>query len=106
MKNAGANFANQLKKKLDKFPKYTVVQLGLSMTGGAEKPYEHEVAAGKYDANLSELFKGLKALDVPVYVRIGYECNGPWNGYEPESYQKAFRQGVIPCHPWFCGGFG
>jgi hypothetical protein len=53
VKDAGANFANQLKKKLDEFPKYTVVQLSLSMTGGTEKHYEHEVAAGRYDANLA-----------------------------------------------------
>ncbi len=27
----------------------------------------------------------------PWYVRIGYEFNGGWNGYQPEAYQKAYK---------------
>ena len=89
----GAAFADNLKKKLAVFPKYTVVQLGLSMTrdGKPEEHYEHEVAAGKYDVQLIELLKSLKLLDIPLYIRIGYECNGSWNGYQPEKYKRAFR---------------
>ena len=91
--NAGTWCADSLKKKLRKFPKYTVVQLGLSMTedGKPEKHYEHEVAAGKHDTNLTILLNSLKRLDVPLYIRIGYELNGSWNGYQPEEYKKAFQ---------------
>jgi hypothetical protein len=93
VKNAGTNFANNLKKKLDEFPKYTVVQMGLSMTrdGKPEEHYEHDVAEGNYDEDLAVLLNSLKQLDVPLYIRIGYECNGRWNGYQPETYKKAFR---------------
>jgi len=89
----GARFAKSLKKKLREFPNYTVVQLGLSMTrdGKPEEHYEHDVAAGKYDKRLMVLLASLKQLDVPFFIRIGYECNGSWNGYQPEAYKKAFR---------------
>jgi arylsulfatase A-like enzyme len=93
-REAGRWFSDRLSKKLDAFPHRTMVQLGLAMTvdDRPENRYEHEVAAGKYDANLKELFEGLKKLNVPIYVRIGYEANGYWNGYQPESYKKAFRR--------------
>ena len=39
------------------------------------------VARGDYDTETEELAKALVALDVPVFVRIGYEFNGSWNGY-------------------------
>jgi len=93
VKGAGKGFAEGVKKKLSVFPKYTAVQLGLSMTtdGKPEEHYEHDVAAGKYDKQLVALFEGLKSLGVPIYIRIGYECNGYWNGYKPEEYKKAFQ---------------
>ena len=89
----GALFANNLKKKLRGFPRFTAVQLGLCMThdGKPEEHYEHDVAAGKYDTNLVVLLTSLKQLNVPFYIRIGYECNGSWNGYRPEAYKKAFQ---------------
>jgi Glycosyl hydrolase family 26 len=92
VKNDGAKFAEALKKKLGTFPKYTVVQLGLTMTrdGKPDEHYEHNVAAGIYDKNLYDLFTRLKQLDVPFYIRIGFECNGKWNGYAPDPYKKAF----------------
>jgi len=91
--NDGTLFTDKLKKKLCHFPKYTVVQLGLSMThdGKPEEHYEQDVAAGTYDENLTVLFSSLKQLDLPLYIRIGFECNGRWNGYQPETYKKAFR---------------
>lgn len=68
-------------------------QIGLGMTydGTPEKHYEFEVAQGMYDDNLLRLFDGLGEMGRPFFLRIGYECNGPWNGYPPESYQEAFR---------------
>jgi len=93
VRSASAKSADGLKKKLGVFPKYTALQLGMNMTkdGKPEEHYEHDVADGKYDKELVEMFKGLKALDVPIYIRIGYECNGYWNGYKPEEYKKAFQ---------------
>ncbi|MCC7144838.1 MAG: hypothetical protein IT443_00170 [Phycisphaeraceae bacterium] len=85
-------FVQSLREKLAGLPHYAVVQLGLSMTsdGRPERHYEQEVADGLHDEHLRELFAGLRELGVPVYLRIGYECNGSWNGSRPESYRKAF----------------
>ncbi len=70
-----------------------IPQYGISMThdGSPHQHYEHKVADGEYDENLRAICENLKALDRPLYLRIGYECNGSWNGYEPESYRRAFR---------------
>lgn len=77
---------------MDKYNWNLIPQLGLSMTkdGDPEKHYEQYVAEGLYDENVMKLINILKEWDRPVFVRIGYEFNGHWNGYQPESYKKAF----------------
>ncbi|MCC5807552.1 MAG: hypothetical protein JJU00_14610 [Opitutales bacterium] len=77
------------------------LQLGLSMTrdGTPEAHYEHEVAEGRHDAEISLLAEFLSSLERDVYLRVGYECNGPWNGYAPESYRAAFRRVVERLRP-------
>lgn len=69
-------------------------QIGLSMTrdGTPEEHYEQDVAAGKYDGHLQAFFEALQFAGRPFFLRIGYECNGPWNGYHPESYIEAFAR--------------
>ncbi|REK75131.1 glycosyl hydrolase [Paenibacillus paeoniae] len=92
-----------LKDKLDHFFKGVqsdlydygddvIPQIGLYMTmdGHPEKAFDHEVAEGKVDYNIEILVNELKALNRPVFLRIGYEFNGEWNGYKPESYKQAF----------------
>lgn len=70
------------------------LQLGLSMTtdGRPEERYEHLVADGQYDGQIDSLIQILKQLKMPVYIRIGYEFNGHWNGYKAEDYKKAYRR--------------
>jgi len=79
---------------LAKFHPGVALQVGLSMTkdGTPSLHYEQNVAAGKYDAQLHAILSGLLSLNVPIYLRIGYEFNGHWNGYEPETYRAAFRR--------------
>lgn len=74
---------------------YCVAQIGLSMTvdGTPSAHYEDEVAAGKCDAAIDALSRGIRDLGHPVILRIGYEFNGAaWNGYKSESYKAAFRR--------------
>lgn len=73
---------------------YVLPQLGLSMTsdGNPEHAYEHKVAAGEHDGNLRRAFAFWESTGRPLFLRIGYECNGPWNGYSPEEYIPAFRR--------------
>jgi len=70
-------------------------QLGLSFkTRGSDddqRAFARAIADGKFDANLRQLAGSIDALDRPVWVRVGYECNGFWNGYQPETYRPAFR---------------
>ncbi|MCC5847653.1 MAG: hypothetical protein JJU29_06105 [Verrucomicrobia bacterium] len=80
---------------LDRFPELPLMpQIGLGMTsdGSPEKHYEHDVASGVHDESLRALFEALGEMGRPFFLRIGYECNGPWNGYEPASYRDAFAR--------------
>lgn len=70
-----------------------VPQIGLSLnTGAAERHYEEEVASGADDAKLRQLVQGLRSLDRPVFLRIGYGFNAAQAGYEPDAYARAFRR--------------
>lgn len=42
----------------------------------------------------SNVIRSKKALGRPAFVRIGYEFNGRWNGYVPETYIPAWRRVV------------
>ncbi len=54
--------------------------------------HEEELAAGVHDSLLLVFGEWLNSLGSrPVFLRIGYEFAGEWNGYERESYVKAFR---------------
>lgn len=48
-------------------------------------------ANGVYDSVLKQYSDWLKTVDRPVYLRIGYEFDGPHNELEPEEYVKAYR---------------
>lgn len=80
---------------------HLIPQLGLLMTGVADDPhnqqehqperhYEEAVAAGKLDSYIEQLCDGLKGLNRSVYLRIGFEFNGPWFGYQPDEYRAAW----------------
>lgn len=77
---------------------FILPQLGLQLplNGG-----EAAVADGRYDAALETLRLSLLVLERPVFLRVGYEFNGQWNGYAPASYIGAFRRiaGVLHGDP-------
>jgi hypothetical protein len=52
------------------------------------------LASGALDSHLRDLGKCLAPLKHPVLLRPGFEFNGDWNGYEPQSFVKAFRRFV------------
>ena len=68
------------------------LQIGLNMTGGNDQGIglEDAVAQGEKDDNLAVFCDILERIALPAYVRIGYEFEGNWNGYRPESYREAF----------------
>ena len=79
---AGVSFADEL---LEKYPG-AIIQVGLYMVDALE-----DTAAGKYDANIDRLARWCKKAGVPVFLRIGYEFDGPHNHYDPQQYKTAYR---------------
>lgn len=64
---------------------YMPVQLGLYIVG-----IEDDIAAGLWDADIARFCNELNQLGYPLYIRIGYECNGSHNNYDPTNYKAAF----------------
>jgi hypothetical protein len=63
------------------------LQLGVWMVGALEG-----AARGEYDEQTDRLIAWLRGIDRPVFLRLGYECDLPANGYEPEAYVAAWRR--------------
>lgn len=59
---------------------------------------EKLIASGAYDTALESLRFNLLSLSRPIFLRVGYEFNGPWNGYAPQSYVAAFRRLATVLH--------
>ncbi|WP_238008694.1 carbohydrate-binding protein [Dactylosporangium sp. AC04546] len=45
----------------------------------------------QYRQNLDNLITYLRNTGRPVYLRVGYEFDGPWNCYNADFYKQAFR---------------
>ncbi len=88
---------NKVRKEITAFPN-VLPQIGLSMTveiHGPQTHYEHDVAEGKYDEAIDSFCKGCEELEIPIYVRLGFEFNGlAWNGYLPEAHVRAWKHVV------------
>lgn len=64
-----------------------LLAIGLYMVGDLPA-----VVAGERDANIELLGNFIRTANRPVLLRIGYEFDGSWNGYDPTLYQQAFRR--------------
>lgn len=65
---------------------HTVLQLGLWMVDDLQN-----ITSSKRDKQIKKLGQWIQTTRRPVYLRIGYEFDGPWNHYEPADYIKAYR---------------
>lgn len=82
-----------LKKQLEAIGNKSVMpQIGLSMTEGKDTGLgrDAEVAKGLHDESIESFCRALSNVGRPVYIRIGYEFEGRWNGYRPGTYKKSF----------------
>ncbi len=73
------------------------VHIGLNLAGiddqGANVPIDHLIAWDTvYDERIRQVAELVAAAGVPAFVRIGFEFNGPWNGYQPYAYPQAYRR--------------
>lgn len=65
-----------------------VIQIGLWLSAG-QLP---GIAAGEYDRQIAKLYQSLCELKRPVFLRIGYEFDGPHNRYSPQDFVAAYRR--------------
>jgi hypothetical protein len=75
---------------LERFPD-APLNIGLEMTGANLAEVGEGTYAGTLD-RMADYFNGPEICRRPVFLRIGYEMDGPWNGYAPGPYQAAFRR--------------
>jgi len=65
--------------------------IGLAIDACGQDDHAGNIAEGRYDRSLARLVDYMKALAPrKVFLRIGYEFDGPWNCYRPDSYKAAF----------------
>ena len=50
-----------------------------------------QINNGLQDNNIRTFANWVKGQDRPVFIRIGYEFEGPWNNYTPSEFQNAWR---------------
>jgi hypothetical protein len=92
----GLQRLTELKRDLDELgDQFVAVQMGCGLAST-------DVLAGKLDGYIEKYSQGLKALGRPVYLRLGFEFNGHWNKYNPETFVPAWRRfmdRVRPANP-------
>lgn len=76
---------------IEKFPN-TVVQSAMWMVGKWD--VVKKAGNGDYDRVVKKYSAWAKSVNRPIYLRIGYEFDGPHNELEPEEYVKAYRHVV------------
>ena len=65
----------------------SVLAIGLYFVGS-----DKNIAAGEQDEQIYSLAKWIKRAHRPVFLRIGYEFDGPWNHYDPAAYKTDFQK--------------
>lgn len=60
--------------------------LGLCLKDALE-----DIVLHKCDLQIDRLGEWIRNFGRPVFLRIGYEFDGPWNNYDPEYYKLAFK---------------
>jgi len=73
---------------IDEFPN-TVVQSAMWIVGKWD--VAKKAGNGDYDEVIKKYSAWAKSADRPIYLRIGYEFDGPHNELEPEEYVKAYK---------------
>ncbi len=74
---------------VDRFPN-TALQSGLWMVGTWD--VAQRTADGEFDPVIRAFSSWAKAAGRPIYLRIGYEFDGPHNELEPTQYIAAYRR--------------
>ncbi|MGD1961698.1 MAG: glycoside hydrolase family 26 protein [Fulvivirga sp.] len=73
---------------IEKFPN-TIVQSAMWMVGKWD--IANRTVKGDYDKVIKKYGDWVKTAKRPIYLRVGYEFDGPHNELEPGEYVKAYR---------------
>lgn len=73
---------------VDSFPN-TVIHSALWMVGKWD--IDKNVVKGNYDKVIKKYCKWAKKIKRPIYLRIGYEFDGPHNELDPDEYRAAYK---------------
>ncbi len=66
---------------------------GLDLESREKAPIDRELSRpSRFDEHVRDVALTVRKLGVPTFVRIGYEFNGPWNGYSPVYFPLAYRR--------------
>ncbi len=76
---------NDADKLLSRYPG-SYLQIGLCLVGELSNTY-----SGMLDGNIEKFARWLKKTSSPVFLRIGYECDGLHNSYDSGEYILAYR---------------
>jgi hypothetical protein len=76
---------------IDRFPN-TALHSAMWMVG--TWGVAQNTANGQYDDVIKQYSEWVKSINRPVYLRIGYEFDGPHNELEPDIYIQAYRHVV------------
>jgi len=89
----GAGKAN-VRKTATEFP--GGLAIGLELVENNHPNALSQLIDGHYDDHIRQLAHFIKLIDVPVWLRVGYEFDGMWNqGYgDSEKYKAAYRHVV------------
>lgn len=68
-------------------PKDVAIQIGLNLVDSLGA-----IGNGNLDANIDKMAELLRDCGHPVFLRIGYEFDSDWAGYEPNAFKKAFQR--------------
>lgn len=72
---------------LRRFP-HAALNLGFDISAASQSG----IVRGDHDGHLRKLAGFIKGIAPrPVFLRVGYECDGPWNKYRRRHYGRAFR---------------
>ena len=64
----------------------SMLVLGVCIKGALD-----DIIQRRCDASIDRFGDWIRAQARPVFLRIGYEFDGPWNAYDPELYKLAFK---------------
>lgn len=63
----------------------SVIAIGLYISGSLGN-----INSGFLNNRITELGEWIKETERPVFLRIGYEFDGPWNGHDPTEFKQAW----------------